>query len=199
MNLPLKIRPTLLKMATLLCGLAVVFLAFNSNTIWAQNGDNKQADDTSQNDENRNNSGYNKNPIAVYQSWAAFRDSDKNNCYAIGQPEEILGDMVNKPYISISFWPKKGIKGQFYARASRAISPGSARILWIDGREFLLTGSGGHIWAKDSAMDQTIINALRSARVMRIRGIDRNGNNISDRYPLSGLASAIDAAHMKCL
>lgn len=63
---------------------------------------------------------------------------------------------------------------------------------------FELVGGGGDAWARHKRMDAAVIAAMRSANSMRVTATDKSGTRFSDRYDLSGAATAIDAATVGC-
>ena len=57
-----------------------------------------------------------KERLGAWQSWAAFRDAETPRCYAIGAPDESSGE---GGYVSVGFWPKRGLGHQVYVHLSR--------------------------------------------------------------------------------
>jgi hypothetical protein len=136
-----------------------------------------------------------KSQLGAWQNWAAFKDPETPRCYAIGAPE----DAVSKGgYVSVGFWPKRGVGHQVYVRLSRERSSNGGITLSAGGRRFRLNTKGNGGWAKDRAMDMAIIAAIRSAQSLSVESIGRNGGTIVDAYALRGAASAIDAAALEC-
>ncbi|MBV7260379.1 hypothetical protein [Erythrobacter crassostreae] len=131
-----------------------------------------------------------KDSLGVYSSWAAFRDADTPRCYAIAKPR---GRNANRAFASIGTWPKREIRNQVHFRLSRAASDGSTLRVRIDTTNFDLVAQGRNAWAPDAQTDAAIVAALRSASAMRV-----NGGGVSDRYNLSGVATAMDAAIVGC-
>ena len=140
-----------------------------------------------------------KDRLGVYQSWAAFRDAGTPRCYAIAAPEETVGTPDRKAYISIGFWPKRGVSHQIYVRLSRERSSNSAITLNAGGRRFRLKGEGSSGWATDRRMDLAIIAAMRSTTSLSVESIGTNRRSIVDAYALRGAPSAIDAAALGCV
>ncbi|MEP7349152.1 MAG: hypothetical protein ABI668_04270 [Sphingorhabdus sp.] len=140
-----------------------------------------------------------KDRLGVYQSWAAFRDPETPRCYAIAAPEETVGTPDRNAYLSIGFWPKRGVSHQIYVRLSRERSSNSVITLSAGGRRFRLSGQGSNGWATDRHMDLAIIAAMRSATSLSVESIGRNGRSIVDAYALRGAPSAIDAAALGCI
>lgn len=139
-----------------------------------------------------------RDSLGVFDDWGAFRDPQVPRCYAIAQPDTVRGKRQYRPFASIGYWPKRGVRGQFHLRLSRAIATDSKVTLGIGVRRFTLTGGGGDAWAADKAMDASIIAAMRSAREMTASATGANGQPIRDVYRLKGAATALDAAALGC-
>lgn len=88
--------------------------------------------------------------------------------------------------------------GQFYARLSRVVRPGSTVMLTVGDRPFLLVSRGGWAWSRGPAQDTAIMAAVRDAGGMRIVARDSAGRRFTDRYLLDGASTAIDAAAARC-
>jgi hypothetical protein len=140
-----------------------------------------------------------KDRLGVFQSWAAFRDPATPRCYAIAAPEEMVGTPLRKAYLSVGFWPKKGVAGQVFVSLSRERSANSSITLTAGGRRFRLIANEVGGWAVDRRMDQAIIAAIRSASALSIESIGRDGRSIVDAYSLRGAPSAVDAAALGCV
>jgi hypothetical protein len=136
-----------------------------------------------------------KDRLGAWQSWAAFKDAEVPRCYAIGAPEESSGE---GGYVSIGFWPKRGLGHQVSVYLSRERSSNSGITLTAGGRSFRLVANGNRGTAKDRQTDMAIIAAIRSAQSMSVQSVARDGRNITDAYATRGAASAIDAAALGC-
>lgn len=136
-----------------------------------------------------------KDSLGVYSGWAAFRDDTPQRCYAIAKPSRNGG---SAPFASVASWPDRGIRGQLHIRLSRNIRDDSEVTLSMGERSFTLLARGRNAWAQDNRMDAAIIAAMRSATNMRVAARDSDGNRFSDRYDLTGVATAIDAAAVGC-
>lgn len=88
--------------------------------------------------------------------------------------------------------------GQFYARLSRSLRPGSSAMLTVGDRPFMLVARGDWAWSRGPAQEAAIIAAVRDAGGMRIEGRDASGRRFTDRYLLDGASTAIDAAAARC-
>lgn len=136
--------------------------------------------------------------LAVVEGWAAFRDPQAPRCYAISEPVgPARRDAQWKPFASIGYWPRQGVRGQINIRLSRALRPGTEAILAIGGQRFRLVGGGADVWAQDRQDDAAILAAMRSGSRMLVAGASTSGRFVDD-YRLRGAATAIDAAALGC-
>ena len=136
--------------------------------------------------------------LGVFDGWGAFRDPGAARCYAIATPGATIGQTERAGFASVGFWPRRGIRAQFYARLSHVRAGDAEARLAIGGRRFVLTGSGSHVWASDARQDAAIVAAMRSAPSMSIESRSVTGGAIADTYRLRGAATAIDAAALGC-
>ncbi len=139
-----------------------------------------------------------KDSLGMFSDWGAFRDGKVPRCYAIAMPAPSSAERTYAPFMTVSSWPKRQLRGQVYFRLSRDIAPRAAITLNIGGKQFRLTGGGANAWAQDRTMDAAIVAAMRSATTMTVRAADASGRRFSNSYTLAGAASAMDAATLAC-
>ncbi len=139
-----------------------------------------------------------KDSLGVFSSWAAFRDPSVPRCYAIAEAEPGRNSREFEPYATIASWPARRIRGQVHLRLSRELRAESRVTLRIGRASFRLAPGKADAWARDSAMDVAILDAIRKAETMTVYATDNRGRRFSDSYPLAGAATAIDAATLAC-
>jgi hypothetical protein len=139
-----------------------------------------------------------RDDLGVFDDWGAFRDPGAGRCYAIAVPQPSRAARDYNAYASVGTWPRRGVRGQFHVRLSRKLVASPAISLTVGGKRFALTGGGGDAWAVDKAMDAAIVAAMRSAGSMAVSATDTRGRRFTDRYSLSGAATALDAASVGC-
>jgi hypothetical protein len=131
-----------------------------------------------------------RDSLGVYESWAAFRDAAPARCYAIAKTQ---GKPRAPAYATISIWPGKGVRGAVHLVLSREVPAKATVRLAVGDKRFNLVTKGRNAWAADARQDAAIIAAIRSASRMSV-----SGGGFTDRYTLSGAATAIDAATVGC-
>jgi hypothetical protein len=140
-----------------------------------------------------------RDSLGMFETWGAFRDPQAPRCYAIAMAEARRGAKVDyQAYADVGHWPKRSLRNQVHFRLSRKVLPNAPIRLRVGSETFQLVGGGGDAWAADRRMDAAIVAAMRSASAMRVSATAADGRGFSDRYPLPGAASAIDAAALGC-
>jgi len=137
-----------------------------------------------------------REPLGVFASWGAFRDSSPPRCFAIAKPVEKHSDA--QPFASIATWPGEHVRNQLHIRLSRARAAGARVTLSIGERRFELQAGDADAWAPDARTDAAIVAAIRSGRSMSVETMGANGAPFADSYALKGAATAIDAAALGC-
>ena len=139
-----------------------------------------------------------RDSLGVFGNWGAFRDPDVPRCYAIAAADSSRNRRDFEPYASVGTWPDRQVRGQVHFRLSRELSSNPRVRLAIGGQRFDLTGGGNDAWASDAGADAAIVAALRGGSTMSVSATDNRGNRFTDRYTLSGAATALDAASVGC-
>jgi hypothetical protein len=139
-----------------------------------------------------------KDSLGVFDGWGAFRDLGAGRCYAIAMPEPSRAAREYRAFASVGTWPKRAVRGQLHFRLSRKLGSQAAITLAVGPRQFALTGGGGDAWAPNRTTDAAIVAAMRSAGSMSVSSRDTRGRRFTDRYDLSGAATAMDAATVGC-
>lgn len=144
-----------------------------------------------------------KDSLGVFSEWGSFRDQNVPRCYAIAKPQppirkKDIERIEYDAFASVGTWPQRKIRNQIHLRLSRKMARNASITLNVGGKRFALNGGGGDAWAKDKAMDASIVAAMRSATSMAVTSTDTRGNRFFDRYVLKGAATAIDAATLGC-
>ncbi|TAD78026.1 MAG: hypothetical protein EAY70_07520 [Sphingomonadales bacterium] len=133
--------------------------------------------------------------LGVYESWAAFKDAAPARCYAIAKAQ---GRPAAPAYATVSHWPDRKVRGAVHLVLSRDVIAKGAVRLAVGDKRFTLVAKGRNAWATDARQDAAIIAALRSAARMSVSANSAKGGTFTDRYVLTGAATAIDAATVGC-
>ncbi len=138
-----------------------------------------------------------KDSLGVFGNWGAFRDPGVPRCYAISAAE-VTGRSDFSGFASVGTWPSRQVRGQLHFRPSRRLAEGATATLRVGNASFPLSGGESDLWPADARADAAILSAMRSAGSMTLNARDARGRRFSDRYSLSGAATALDAASVGC-
>jgi len=133
--------------------------------------------------------------LGVYGSWAAFKDVQPQRCYAITKAQ---GTPPAPAYVTVSNWPERKVRGALHVVLSREVADTARVRLAVGDRRFDLVAKGRNAWAADVRQDAAIVAAMRSASRMSVAARSAKGAMFRDRYTLTGVATAIDAATVGC-
>jgi hypothetical protein len=101
-------------------------------------------------------------------------------------------------YAIITNRPSDGTKNVFSYLAGYSYKPGSEVTVDIDGQKFLLFTQGDTAWAPDADTDNKLAKAIRSGKVMTVKGTSTAGKTTTDTVSLNGSGSAHDAISKEC-
>ena len=87
-----------------------------------------------------------REPLGLFNGWAAFRDATPPRCYAIAEPVDAPAGGQWRPFAAIGHWPGRQIRGQFHIRLRAAKQTGVAVTLAIDDQHFTLVSGGADAW-----------------------------------------------------
>lgn len=140
-----------------------------------------------------------RDSLGVFGTWGAFRDPAVPRCYAIAMAEKVAGrEQAFQPYLTVGYWPKRGIRGAIHVRLARRLAPGSSVNVSFPDANFTLQAGQADAWPSDQRANAAIIAQMRSASRVVVTAQGNDGRKFRDSYLLSGVASAMDAAALGC-
>ena len=140
--------------------------------------------------------------IATYGDWGAYTSGkDKQKvCYALSQPKDRApkGLTRDPAYVFISNRPGDGARNEFSVIVGYPLKAGSTATAAVNGVSFSMLTKDKSAWLRNAAEEGQLIEAMKKAKDMTIKGASAKGNETTDRYSLSGLGQAIDRAQKEC-
>ncbi|MBB5726005.1 hypothetical protein FHS97_001937 [Sphingomonas endophytica] len=140
-----------------------------------------------------------REPLGVWQRWAALRDTAGPRCVAVAQPLRRDGTTDRRGgYALVAARQGATRAPSIRFRLTRPRGDGAPLTLVIGDRRFALAGDRESARAADPETDRAIVGAMRGATGMTLTTLDAAGRPLGDTYPLAGAATAIDAAQLGC-
>jgi hypothetical protein len=134
--------------------------------------------------------------LGVSGAWAAI--DRQSSCEAMTRSPRPPTRNRGQAAAGFRFTPDRRQWGQFHVALSRTPRTGASVMLEVGGQPFLLVARGSDAWSRGTAQDQAIIEALRSARSMKVSARSGSGARFTDRFEPRGAATAIDMAAARC-
>lgn len=139
-----------------------------------------------------------RDPLGVFNGWAAFRDRAPHRCFAIAETDPIRSKGDWRPFASVATWPERRVRNQLHIRLRKNRERGTPVMLSIGPQRFPLVAGQADAWAPDARADAAIVRAMRSGEWMIVSARSEKGGSFVDSYPLRGVATAIDSAMIAC-
>ncbi|MEH3103031.1 MAG: hypothetical protein PGN12_03915 [Sphingomonas phyllosphaerae] len=140
-----------------------------------------------------------REPLGVWQRWAALRETPGPHCFAVAQPLRRDGTTDRRGGFALVATRQGATRAPSVRfRLTRSRGEGAPLTLAIGERRFALVGDRTFARAADADTDRAIVGAMRGATAMTLTTLDAGGRGLSDTYPLAGAATAIDAAQLGC-
>jgi hypothetical protein len=142
--------------------------------------------------------------LGQYGGWGAYTASPggKKICFALAKPTTSKTNPANRPrdpaYAFISTRPAEKVKNEVSLMMGYGLKPGSEASLEIGSARYALYTQGDGAWVKNAAEEPTMIDALRKAADLTVKGVSARGTETTDVFSLKGIAQALDRVAQDC-
>ena len=140
--------------------------------------------------------------LSTHGDWAVYTFSEGGSkvCYMASQPKKAEGNYTRRGdiFAFITHRPGENSKNVFSYITGYTYKSGAAVQVKVGGETFKLFTQKDMAWARDSATDQKIADAVRRGSNMVVSGVSSRGTNTKDTYSLKGSSAAHDAMGKAC-
>lgn len=144
--------------------------------------------------------------VAAHKAWKAYvsEDSGGKVCFVLSAPQDQSPKNVKRGdvFFVITNWgdghwqPSLEIGYPFKPSSEAAIKVGSDKFNMFTKNDDA-SGNGG-AWIRDKADETRLVRAMKRGSSMIVSGTSKRGTLTTDRYSLSGITAALDAAEKAC-
>ena len=140
--------------------------------------------------------------IDTFDDWSAFASADKSQkvCYMASAPKK-KDPAVKKrgdAYITISHSPATKSIGVLSIRSGYAFKKGSEVEVTIGTETVRMFTEAGYAWTYDPKDDRRMLQAMKGAKDLSVKGTAENGTATKDTYSLKGIKAAHEAINKAC-
>ena len=142
--------------------------------------------------------------LGQYGDWGAYSATPGGAkvCFALAKPKtsktEPVGRKRDQAYVFISTRPAENVKHEVSVIIGYPFKTSSDAIAEIGTAKFAMYTQNDGAWIKNVAEEARMIDAMRKAADLTVKGTSGRGTQSTDQYSLKGLAQALDRADQEC-
>ena len=142
--------------------------------------------------------------IGQYGTWGAYMatPNGKKVCFALAKPSSSKTIPANRPrdpaYAFISTRPAEKVVNEVSIMIGYVLKPGSESTIEVGGASYAMYTQGDGLWIKNAAEEERMVEAMRKAADVTVKGISAKGTETVDVFSLKGLSQALDRVAQDC-
>ncbi len=140
--------------------------------------------------------------LTSYGDWGVYTAQTGRSkiCYALSQPKDRLPKNLSRDpaYLFVSFRPAENVRNEValvLGFAARENGPAEAA---IGSASYALLTKASNAWLKNPAEEGQAIGTMARASSVTVKAQSARGNQLTDRYSLSGFGQALERARKEC-
>ena len=142
--------------------------------------------------------------IGQFGTWGAYTatPNGKKVCFALAKPASSKTNPPNRPrdpaYAFVSTRPAEKVSNEVSVMVGYTLKPGSESTLEVGGGSYAMYTQGDGLWIKNAAEEERMVDAMRKASDVTIKGVSAKGTETTDTFSLKGLSQALDKLAQDC-
>ena len=142
--------------------------------------------------------------IGQFGTWGAYTatPNGKKVCFALAKPSSSKTNPPNRPrdpaYAFISTRPAEKVTNEVSVMIGYTLKPGSESTLEVGGATYAMYTQGDGLWIKNAAEEERMVDAMRKAPDVVVKGVSAKGTETIDTFSMKGLAQALDRLAQDC-
>jgi hypothetical protein len=142
--------------------------------------------------------------IGQFGTWGAYTatPNGKKVCFALAKPSSSKTNPPNRPrdpaYAFVSTRPAEKVVNEVSIMIGYTLKPGSESTLEVGGGSYAMYTQGDGLWIKNAAEEERMVDAMRKAADVTVKGVSAKGTETVDTFSLKGLSQALDRLAQDC-
>jgi invasion protein IalB len=142
--------------------------------------------------------------VGQFGTWGAYTASPngKKVCFALAKPSSSKTNPANRPrdpaYAFISTRPSEKVVNEVSIMIGYTLKPGSESSIQVGGASYAMYTQGDGLWIKNAAEEERMVEAMRKAPDLTVKGVSSKGTETTDTFSLKGLSQALDRLSQDC-
>jgi hypothetical protein len=140
--------------------------------------------------------------VASFNDWGVYtaQTGRAKICYALSQPKARLPDGLNRDpaYLFVSFRPADNVTNEVALVMGFPTKEDGPAEAAIGSTTYALLPKEQNAWLKDPADEDKAIASMMRGADLTVKVQSQRGNQLTDRYSLTGFTKAIERAKREC-
>ncbi|HLX16755.1 MAG TPA: invasion associated locus B family protein [Bradyrhizobium sp.] len=142
--------------------------------------------------------------IGQFGTWGVYMatPNGKKVCFALAKPSSSKTNPPNRPrdpaYAFVSTRPAEKVVNEVSVMIGYTLKPGSESTLEVGGASYAMYTQGDGLWIKNAAEEERMVDAMRKAADVTVKGVSAKGTETTDVFSLKGLSQALDRLAQDC-
>jgi hypothetical protein len=142
--------------------------------------------------------------IGQFGTWGAYSATPNGKlvCFALAKPASSKTNPPNRPrdpaYAFVSTRPAEKVVNEVSVMIGYQLKPGSESSLEVGGAAYAMYTQGDGLWIKNAAEEDQMVQAMRRAADITVKGVSAKGTETIDTFSLKGLSQALDKIAQDC-
>ena len=142
--------------------------------------------------------------IGQFGTWGAYSATPNGKlvCFALAKPSSSKTNPPNRPrdpaYAFVSTRPGEKVVNEVSVMIGYQLKPGSESTVDVGGASYAMYTQGDGLWIKNAAEEDAMVQAMRRAADITVKGVSAKGTETTDTFSLKGLAQALDKNAQDC-
>jgi hypothetical protein len=142
--------------------------------------------------------------IGQFGTWGAYSatPNGKKVCFVLAKPSSSKTNPPNRPrdpaYAFISTRPAEKVANEVSIMIGYVLKPGSESTIEVGGAAYAMYTQGDGLWIKNAAEEERMVDAMRKAADVTVKGVSSKGTETVDVFSLKGLSQALDRVAQDC-
>lgn len=142
--------------------------------------------------------------LGQFGDWGAYtaNPGGKKVCFALAKPATSQTNPPNRPrdpaYMFVSSRPAEKVKDEVSVVIGYGFKPNTDANLEIAGAQYAMYTQNDGAWIKNAAEENRLVDAMRKAGDLTVKGTSARGTATIDVFSLKGLSQALDRVGQEC-
>lgn len=139
--------------------------------------------------------------VQSYDDWAVYRTaSGPKVCYALATPKSRFPSNLKEVqgYMFVTARPAERVRNEISLVMNFDLKQDVDHQLVIGKDQFVLAAKDRNLWVKNPAQEGRVVEAMKRAGELTVKGTSAKNNATADKYSLKGFGDALERMQKEC-